>query len=172
LGARVTAIDVASERLGIVAENLARTHLSAELVSADARDWRPATPAPFVLLDAPCSATGTIRRHPDLPWIKTAADIVNAASLQSELLDSAAEMTAVGGTLVYAVCSLEPDEGIEQVEAFLNRRRDFARNPLTPNEVFDKTFVTAKGDLATMPFHWADKGGMDGFCAARFRRLF
>jgi 16S rRNA (cytosine967-C5)-methyltransferase len=81
-------------------------------------------------------------------------------------------MTAVGGTLVYAVCSLEPEEGIEQVEAFLNRRRDFARNPLAANEVFDGTFVTAKGDLATKPFHWADNGGMDGFYAARFRRLF
>ena len=170
-GAHVTAVDVASQRLTMVAENLARTKLAAELVAADARDWRPDTPASFVLLDAPCSATGAIRRHPDLPWSKTAADIVNAENLQSELLDAAAEMTAVGGVLVYAVCSLEPEEGIEQVEAFLNRRTNFARRPLAPNDVVDDTFLTAKGDLATMPFYWADKGGMDGFFAARLERL-
>jgi len=170
--ARVTAVDVSAERLAMVAENLKRTKLTAELIAADARDWRPDARAPFVLLDAPCSATGTIRRHPDLPWIKSAADIVNAGSLQSELLDAAAEMTAVGGTLIYAVCSIEPEEGIEQAEAFLARRADFVRHPLAADEVFDSLFVTAKGDLATMPFHWADKGGMDGFYAVRLKRLF
>ena len=171
LGALVTAVDAAPERLALVRENLARLDLKAGLVAADVRDWRPGAPAPFVLLDAPCTATGTIRRHPDIPWIKSAADIAICESLQAELLDAAAEMTAPDGTLVYAVCSLEPEEGVEQVETFLRRRSDFARAAIAPDEVFDSVFISAEGDLRTLPFHWADKGGMDGFYAARLKRL-
>ena len=169
-GGLVTAVDVAPDRLELVRENLERLHLSAELVSADARDWRPAEPAPFVLLDAPCMATGTIRRHPDLPWLKTAADLQITESLQSELLDAAAEMTAPSGTLVYAVCSLEPEEAEQQVEAFLRRNSDFARAAITAAEVFEPQFVSAKGDLTTLPCFWSGKGGMDGFYAARLKR--
>jgi 16S rRNA (cytosine967-C5)-methyltransferase len=171
VGARVTAVDAVSERLALIADNLARTKLSADLIAADARDWRPEAASPFVLLDAPCTATGTIRRHPDLPWLKTAADLVSAESLQSELLDAAGDMTAAGGILVYAVCSLEPEEGVEQIDSFLRRRSDFARSELSPSEAFDRTFITPKGDLATLPFYWAEKGGMDGFYAARLKRL-
>jgi 16S rRNA (cytosine967-C5)-methyltransferase len=170
-GARVTAVDAAPERLALIKDNLARTKLSAELIAADARDWRPEAPSPFVLLDAPCTATGTIRRHPDLPWIKSAADLVSAESLQSELLDAAGDMTAAGGALVYAVCSLELEEGVEQIDSFLRRRSDFVRSELGPSEAFDRTFITPKGDLATLPFYWAEKGGMDGFYAARLKRL-
>jgi 16S rRNA (cytosine967-C5)-methyltransferase len=170
-GARVTAIDIAPDRLALVGENLARVNVEAELVEVDARLGRPCEPAPFVLLDAPCIATGTIRRHPDLPWIKSAADLTISESLQSELLDAAADLTAPGGTLVYAVCSLEPEEGSEQVESFLRRRTDFSRAPIAPDEVFDKSFVTSGGDLGTLPSFWDDKGGMDGFYAARLRRL-
>ena len=169
-GAFVTAVDVAFERLATVRENLQRLNLSAELVTGDARDWRPTEPAPFVLLDAPCMATGTIRRHPDLPWLKSAADLQITETLQAELLDAAAEMTAPSGTLVYAVCSLEPEEGEQQVDAFLRRNADFARNPVTATEVFDPAFVSAKGDLTTLPCFWAEKGGMDGFYAARLIR--
>jgi 16S rRNA (cytosine967-C5)-methyltransferase len=169
-GALVTAIDVAPERLDLMRENLGRLHLSAELVTADARDWRPEEPTPFVLLDAPCMATGTIRRHPDLPWLKSAADLQITESLQSELLDAAAEMTAPLGTLVYAVCSLEPEEGEQQVEAFLRRNPNFARVPIAAAEVFDPQFVSAKGDLTTLPCFWSGKGGMDGFYAARLKR--
>jgi 16S rRNA (cytosine967-C5)-methyltransferase len=169
-GARVTAIDVAPDRLALIRENLARMNLEAELVEADAREGQPSEPAPFVLLDAPCIATGTIRRHPDLPWIKSAADLTISDSLQSELLDAAADLTAPGGTLVYAVCSLEPEEGSEQVESFLRRRTDFSRAPITSAEVFDATFVAANGDLRTLPSQWSDRGGMDGFYAARLRR--
>ena len=168
-GARVTAVDLVPERLELVRENLNRLRLSAELVAADARDWRPAEPAPFVLLDAPCMATGTIRRHPDLPWLKSAADLQITESLQSELLDAAAEMTATGGTLVYAVCSLEPEEGEQQVAAFLRRNGNFARVPVTADEIFDAAFVSAEGDLKTLPCSWAGKGGMDGFYAARLK---
>ncbi len=169
-GARVTSVDISSERLSLVRENLARLHLSAELVAADARDWRPPNPAPFVLLDAPCTATGTIRRHPDLPWSKGAADIGISEGLQSELLDAAADMTAEGGTLVYAVCSLEPEEAEEQIGSFLRRRTDFARVAVTAGEAFDPAFVSPEGDLKTLPCFWADKGGMDGFFAARLKR--
>ncbi len=169
-GADVAAVDVSKERLGVLRGNLERLNLAAELISADARDWRPDTPGTFVLLDAPCTATGTIRRHPELPWIKSAADITALNSLQSELLDAAAEMTADGGTLVYAVCSLEPEEGIDQVESFLNRCRVFVREPLRPEEVPDAAFVSPQGDLRTLPHYWGAKGGMDGFYAARLQR--
>jgi 16S rRNA (cytosine967-C5)-methyltransferase len=169
-GAHVTAVDVSPERLALIRENLSRLGLAAELVEADAREWGPSEPAPFVLLDAPCMATGTIRRHPDLPWIKSAADLTISEPLQSELLDAAAEFTAPGGTLVYAVCSLEPEEGPEQVEAFLRRRTDFVRAPIAPEDVFGGPFVTPGGDLRTLPCFWSDKGGMDGFYAVRLVR--
>lgn len=169
-GAAVTAVDLSGDRLGLVRENLARLRLPAELVASDARDWRPASPVPSVLLDAPCTATGTIRRHPDLPWLKSAADFAICDSLQRELLDAAAEMTAPGGTLVYAVCSLEPEEGEEQVAAFLRRRTDFQRAPIGDNEIFDSRFISAAGDLTTLPHYWHAKGGMDGFYAARLKR--
>jgi 16S rRNA (cytosine967-C5)-methyltransferase len=171
MAAHVTAVDVSKERLARVRENLARTKLKADLVTADIRDWRPKAPAPFVLLDAPCTATGTIRRHPDLPWIKSAADVTASTALQNEMLEAAGEMTAPGGVLVYAVCSLEPEEGVEQVEAFLARHKEFTRAALRVDEVFgDEKLISRKGDLRTLPSHWADKGGMDGFYAARVRR--
>ena len=169
-GAEVTAVDVSAERLGRVRENLERLDLKAEVIAADARDWRPQAPAPLVLLDAPCMATGTIRRHPDLPWLKTAADLAVAQTLQRELLETAAEMTAPGGTLVYAVCSLEPEEGPEQVAAFLRRRSEFSRAPISASGVFDAQFVSREGDLQTLPCHWPERGGMDGFYAARLIR--
>lgn len=169
-GATVTAVDVAPERLDVLRENLTRLRYSAELVTADIRDWRPAQPARFVFLDAPCTATGTIRRHPDLPWLKSAADVEICAALQSECLDSAADMTAPGGVLVYAVCSLEPEECIEQAEDFLHRHKEFQRQPVTPDEVFDHRLISPGGDLRTLPCHWAERGGMDGFYAIRLRR--
>src|SRR5262245_46678269 len=169
-GALVTAVDVSPDRIAVIRENIQRMKVSAELIEADAREWRPSEPAPFVLLDAPCTATGTIRRHPDLPWIKSAADLTIAETLQSELFDAAADLTARGGTLVYAVCSLEPEEGVEQVESLLHRRPDFSRAPISPSEIFEETFVTREGDLRTLPSFWADRGGMDGFYAARLRR--
>jgi 16S rRNA (cytosine967-C5)-methyltransferase len=141
------------------------------MVEADARDYQPETQAPFVLLDAPCSATGTIRRHPDLPWIKSAADINLCAAGAGELLDAAAEMVAPGGVLVFAVCSLEREEGAEQIAAFLSSRTDFARAPIAGSEVFAmRELLTQDGDLRTLPCHMAEQGGMDGFYAARLKR--
>ena len=169
-GGNATAVDFSKERLDVLQANLARLKLRAELIEADARDWRPRARAPFVLLDAPCSATGTIRRHPELPWIKSAADITAQSVRQDELLDAAADMTSEGGKLVYAVCSLEPEEGVERIESFLGRRDDFVRDPLQRGEVPDASFISPQGDLRTLPHYWKTKGGMDGFYSARLRR--
>jgi 16S rRNA (cytosine967-C5)-methyltransferase len=171
MGARVTAVERDGERLKRVRGNLERMKLEATLVNKDARDFRPDAPAPFVFLDAPCTATGTIRRHPELPWIKGASDVTLLSGLQGELIDAAAEMTSAEGLLIYAVCSLEPEEGVEQVETFLARNDAFARAAISPSELFGMSeLITEAGDLRTLPCHLADKGGMDGFYAARLRR--
>jgi 16S rRNA (cytosine967-C5)-methyltransferase len=170
-GGLVTAVEREADRLARIRENLARTRLDATLVQADVRDFTPETPAPFVLLDAPCTATGTIRRHPDLPWIKSASDVTLCEQGARELLDAAAAMVAPGGTLVFAVCSLEPEEGLMQAQSFLDRHADFTRAPLAAADVFGMTeWISAEGDLRTLPCHLRDQGGMDGFYAARLRR--
>lgn len=171
-GAQVVAVEREADRLRRLAENIERTKLQTTLVCADARDFKPEGLAPFVLLDAPCTATGTIRRHPDLPWIKSASDVTYCEQTAAELLSAAAEMVAQGGLLVFAVCSLEREEGIEQVENFLRQRKDFARESVTPSDVFGHDeWISAEGDLRTLPCHLAREGGMDGFFAARLRRL-
>jgi 16S rRNA (cytosine967-C5)-methyltransferase len=168
-GAHVLAVDSNSSRMERLKDNLMRLGLSARLVHEDARDFRAS--ASLVLLDAPCSATGTIRRHPDLPWIKNAEAVHASAMAASELLDAASEMTVAGGLLVFSVCSLEREEGEEQVEAFLEGHRDFARVPVDALEFSGHAeWISKLGDLRTFPHHLADKGGMDGFYAARLRR--
>jgi 16S rRNA (cytosine967-C5)-methyltransferase len=170
-GARVTAIDRSAKRLVRVADNLARLHLDAEIVAADATTWRPETPFDAVLLDAPCSATGTLRRHPDGLWLKRPEDVSKLAALQARLADAAVAMLAPGGTLVYCVCSLEPEEGIAQVERLLSLGLPLARDPIRPDEVGGLAeLLTPAGDLRTLPCHLADQGGMDAFYAARLRR--
>jgi 16S rRNA (cytosine967-C5)-methyltransferase len=122
-----------------------------------------------VLVDAPCTATGTIRRHPDLPWIKQPGDVLAQAQLAYAILEAGAAMVTPGGLLVFAVCSLEREEGEEQIALFLNRNPEFAREALTADAVFGHSdWITAEGDLRTLP-HLLD-GGMDGFFAARLRR--
>jgi 16S rRNA (cytosine967-C5)-methyltransferase len=169
-GANVAAVDRDPARLRRLQQNLQRLGLNAELVEADVRDFIATKPAPRVLLDAPCSATGTIRRHPDLPWIKSAADVNTCADAAAELLDAAADMVAGNGLLVFAVCSLEPEEGPEQVAAFLDRHPRFQRDPIQPGEVFDMAELIRDGDLRTLPCHLRMQGGMDGFYAARLKR--
>lgn len=171
-GANVIAVERDAARLTRMRDNLQRTRLSATLVESDVRDFRPAAPAPFVLLDAPCTATGTIRRHPDLPWIKGASDVTYCEHAAAELLAAAADMVAPSGLLVFAVCSLEPEEGALQVENFLRLRADFRREPVTAQDVLgNDAWISAEGDLRTLPCHLATQGGMDGFFAARLRRL-
>jgi 16S rRNA (cytosine967-C5)-methyltransferase len=171
MGAQVTAVEREPARMARLRENLQRAKLDAELIEADMRDVEIA-PAPFVLLDAPCSATGTIRRHPELPWIKSAADTNLTAQAAGELLDVAAGMVAPGGMLVFAVCSLEPQEGPEQIADFLARNDGFARKPIAASDVFGLDMpIDSNGDLRTLPCHLAERGGMDGFYAARLMRV-
>jgi 16S rRNA (cytosine967-C5)-methyltransferase len=169
-GAHVIAVEREASRLELLASNLKRLKLEAELVSADARDWQH-EPVPFVLLDAPCSATGTIRRHPELPWIKNASDVTLCAAAAAEILDAAAQLVSKDGLLVFATCSLEREEGPEQVADFLKHNADFAQVPLKPQDVFGHGEWLDSGDLRTLPCQLAGQGGMDGFYAARLKRL-
>jgi 16S rRNA (cytosine967-C5)-methyltransferase len=173
-GARVTAVDRSPTRLARVAENLARLSLEAETVGADVLEWQ-AGPFDAVLLDAPCSSTGTIRRHPDVPWLKGEADIATLAAVQRRLLDRAVDLVKPGGRLIYGVCSLEPEEGEAQIADLLARDARLARRPVTAAEAAGRPeFVTADGDLRTLPPQLPDPdprwGGLDGFYAARLVR--
>ena len=169
-GAEVMAVELDPARATRIRENLARTNLKANVIESDARDFDGK--APLVLLDAPCTATGTIRRHPDLPWIKGAGDVTAQTTLAYDLLESAASMVEPGGLLVFAVCSLEREEGEEQIAAFLSAHPEFARAPVTTDDVFAHSeWITKDGDLRTLPCHLPELGGMDGFYAARLRRL-
>ena len=171
-GAEVVALDRSAARLKRVSENLARTGLSAEIVAADGADWSDARAFDAILLDAPCSATGTFRRHPDVLWAARPGDVASLAAVQSRILDSAAGRLKPNGRLVYCVCSLEPEEGEAQVEAFLARRPDMALDPVTAGEApvagFPPASLTPRGTLRLLP-HQRDRG-QDGFFAARFRK--
>ena len=171
-GAQVTAVDRSPGRLDRLTENLARLGLAATTVTADVCLWRPALPADAVLLDAPCTATGAIRRHPDVPWLKTPADVRRMAAEQDRLLRAAIEMVRPGGLLVYTTCSLEVEEGLARVESLLAQGAPLRRRPVVPVEVSGLAeLITPQGDLRTLPCHLADRGGMDGFYAARLERL-
>lgn len=174
-GAHVTAVDIAPSRLALVEANLARLGLAAECIAADAFDWRPEEPAEAILLDAPCTATGTLRRHPDIALLKGPRDVAATMAMQDRLLAAAADMLRPGGTLVYAVCSLQPEEGPDRIAALLSRDSRFERVPIVPDELpgiaaLDPPAISADGDLRTLPCHLAAQGGMDGFYAARLRR--
>lgn len=174
-GANVTAVDRSPARIARLKENFARLTLNVETVAADALEWQPDKQFDAVLLDAPCTATGTIRRHPDVPWLKSENDLGVLTSLQSRLLDRAAGLLKPGGTLVYCTCSLEPDEGEAQIAALLARDPRLERAPITAAEVFGQAeFVTALGELRTLPHYLPDPdprwGGLDGFFAARLTR--
>jgi len=172
-GAEVTALDRSPTRMRRLEENLSRLKLAAETVVADALDYRPPDPFDAVLLDAPCSSTGTIRRHPDIPYLKTESDIAALASLQRRLLDHAATLVVPGGLLVYATCSLEPEEGEEQARWFLAGRQGFERAAVGAEELAGLShFIDTRGDLRTLPFFpIGGSRSLDGFFAARFRRI-
>jgi 16S rRNA (cytosine967-C5)-methyltransferase len=170
-GATVTAVEKSPPRLARLNENLARLGLTAETIGADAAAWRPAAPADGVLLDAPCSATGTIRRHPDIAWTKRAADTPKLAALQDRLLANAVHMVKPGGILIYAVCSLEPEEGPARIAALLASGVPLSRQPIRAEESGGlPALITPEGDLRTLPSHLAEAGGMDGFYVARLVR--
>lgn len=173
-GARVTAVDRSKVRLARLQENLGRLNLEVEAIVADAAAWE-AGPFDAVLVDAPCSATGTIRRHPDIPWQKHPGDIAKLAALQQRLLDNAVRITRPGGLIVYCTCSLEPEEGEAAIASFLARTPTVGRRPIAPGEIFGQAeFVTPEGDMRTLPSHWPSDdprmSGLDGFFAARLQR--
>jgi 16S rRNA (cytosine967-C5)-methyltransferase len=171
-GAEVVAVDRAAARLKRVTDNLARLGLAAATVAADATQWRPQGLAEAVLLDAPCSATGTIRRHPDIPWLKSPDDVATLVGLQDRLLAAAVEMVAPGGILVFCTCSLQPEEGPARIAALLARDARVERVAVRPEEIGGlPELVTPEGDLRTLPCHLPDQGGLDGFYACRLRRV-
>ena len=161
-GAKVVALDVSAARMGRVQENLARTGLTADIVVADALEWQPDELFDAVLLDAPCSATGTLRRHPDLGFARDGSGIEALIDVQARLLDRAATFLKPGGRLVYCTCSLLPEEGEAQIDAFLDRTSGFA---LISAEADDPAWSVRQG-LRLRPDHWAEKGGIDGFFVA------
>jgi 16S rRNA (cytosine967-C5)-methyltransferase len=172
-GARVTAVDRSAERLKRLAANFERLRLEAEIVVSNALTYE-APPFDATLLDAPCSATGTIRRHPDVAWIKRQGDLTALVELQSRLLDRAIALTKPGGTIVYCTCSLEPEEGEGQVAALLRRNPDVRRIPIEAAEIGGLAeCLTPAGDLRTLPCHLTGptprQSGLDGFFAARLQ---
>jgi 16S rRNA (cytosine967-C5)-methyltransferase len=170
-GAIVTAIDRSQRRLDRLISNLHRLDFSVEAIVADAAVWQPRAKSAGILLDAPCTATGAIRRHPDVPHLKSPDDVARLAVVQERLLAAAGEMVAPGGTLVYCTCSLEPEEGVHQITRFLERDVPFRRAPVQPSEVGGLTeFLTHDGDLRTLPSHLSEIDGIDGFYAARLVR--
>ena len=175
LGAQVTAVDRSGPRLRRLRANLERLGLTAEIVTKDATLWETEA-FDAVLLDAPCSATGTIRRHPDVAWTKSAEDLDKLVALQARLLEAAARLTRPGGRLVYCTCSLEPQEGEEQIEAFLAAHPDFARKPIEPAEIGGLSeAIDRNGDLRTLPHQLRNEtprlSGWSGFYASRLIRL-
>ncbi len=166
-GGIVTAVERDQSRMGTLKGNLMRLGLNVETILTDAATWRPDKQFPAILLDAPCSATGTVRRHPDLLHLRKPRDVQMLTKAQDSLLDAAAAMLAPGGRLIYAVCSLQPEEGAARIDAACARlglRRDPLQLPELPEA------VTAQGDVRTHPGLWPERGGMDGFFIARLVR--
>lgn len=179
-GARVVAVDRSAARLARLQENMARLGLSAQVsvVAADAATWKPASgtpdsePADAILLDAPCSGTGTLRRHPDIAHLKTPDDASRLIALQDRLLRHAVTLLRPGGTLVYTVCSMDASEGEARIAALLGADDRLARRSLRPEDVGGLgELISPAGDLRTLPCHLAEQGGMDGFFATRLVRV-
>lgn len=167
-GAEVVAVDRSASRLKRLGENLARMGLEAEVIAADAETWEDARQFDAVLLDAPCTSTGTFRRNPDVLWATRPSDLAKLADLQHRLLDTAVQRLAPGGRIVYCTCSLEREEGETQILAFLRRHPDFRVEPADPAKVgAPDASLRPEGWLRILPSHWPEHGGVDGFFAAR-----
>jgi len=174
LGAQVIALDRSTTRLKRLQENLTRLRLDhlVKIEAADAGEWKPREAPEFILLDAPCSATGTARRHPDVPHLKSEQDVLHLAEVQARLLDNAVNILAPGGVLIYCTCSLQKAEGEQQIENLLARNGAVRRLPVSPIEVGGlDALITPEGDVRVLPFHMATHGGMDGFYIARLQKI-
>ena len=177
-GARVIAIDRDPKRVQRLRDNLARLQLDAEIIVKDGCDYHSSSPFRFILLDAPCSGTGTMRRHPEIAWTNSPKIITRLVKQQKRLLRAAYRLLAQGGTLIYCVCSLEPEEGIDIINHFLKEYPHMQRHPIQPDEVGAMNHIlTPLGDIRSLPFHQPQKscapgpqGGMDGFYSARLIR--
>lgn len=171
MGAQVTAVDISERRLERLRENLERVGLTADVLIQDVRKWTPNTLADIVVLDAPCSSTGTARRHPDILYSKSPEDIDKLALVQDELLDAAAKLVKPGGMLMYITCSLQPEEGPDRVGAFLVRHDGFTAMPISPEELPElPEAIDRQKNLRTLPSMLAGNGGIDGFYAARLQK--
>jgi 16S rRNA (cytosine967-C5)-methyltransferase len=171
-GALVTAVDRSAARLARLEANLKRLRLQAHVVAADAETWRPDAPAEAILLDAPCTATGTIRRHPDIARIKTPADVAAMAAVQDRLLRAAVDMAAPGGRIVYATCSLQPEEGPQRIAALLRDGAPARLDRISATEMPGLSdAIGSDGTVRTLPCHWREAGGIDGFFIARLLRV-
>lgn len=174
MGAHVTAIDRSAKRLKRLEENLKRMDLSTDtkIEIADAAAWRSAEPQHYILLDAPCSATGTIRRHPDNPHLKKPKDLEGLGTIQKRLLNHAGSLLAIDGVLIYCTCSLQKNEGEDQIAAFLAENPNFERRPISAEDVGNYSeLINENGDLRILPNHLADQGGLDGFFVSRLIRI-
>ncbi|MBT4889649.1 MAG: MFS transporter [Rhodospirillales bacterium] len=171
-GAHVTAIDRSKKRLKTLHRNLYRTHQKANVITAKAEIWKPVELVDGILLDAPCSATGTLRRNPDIMFQKGPEDITSLTSLQDTLIDAAVDMVKPGGVIIYCTCSLQDEEGPARIAAALSRNLPIEIVPIEKGELPGLSHaITPEGALRTLPGYWAEHGGMDGFYAARLRKL-
>jgi 16S rRNA (cytosine967-C5)-methyltransferase len=172
-GANVIAIDRSAQRLKKLEANLARLKLAdrVQVIASDASSWQPKEPAQFILVDAPCTATGTIRRHPDVPHLKSMRDLESLVPTQMRILENAFNILAPGGVLVYCTCSLQKCEGEDQIQHLLNQHPNAAKIAITPKEIGEiNDAVTENGDVRTLPFHLAASGGIDGFFISRITK--
>jgi len=172
-GANVIAVDRSDKRLQRLHDNTKRCGLESNVnvIVEDGATWQPMNPVDVVLLDVPCSATGTMRRHPDLMHLKSPKDIDGLKGIQKRLLSNAAKMVKSGGVVMYCTCSLQKEEGEEQIAWFLSENPDFTRQAITADEVGGMTeIINADGDLRVLPHYQGEQGGMDGFFASRLVR--
>ena len=167
-GADVTALEKSVYRTAILEKNLIRLNLTAKIIVADAISWRPDTLFDAVLIDAPCTATGTIRRHPDIQYLKLPEDLTNLTATQKALLLAAVKMVKPKGIIIYATCSIQVEEGPNIIQWLINSGAPVTRYPISAAEIGGtEEFLTHEGDLRTLPCHFSEIGGIDGFFAAR-----
>ncbi len=173
MGANVVALDRSAARMALLTDNLKRTKLTdrVKTIIEDGAGYAPREKFTHILLDAPCTATGTIRRHPDLLALKNEKDQAGLMSIQERLLENAAKLLEIGGTLIYCTCSLQKAEGEHQVERFLRDHANFRRLPIRREEYGNiEGPVTSNGDVRLLPYHLKDQGGMDGFFISRMQK--
>lgn len=169
-GADVIALDRVAARLDLLRSNLERLHLTdhVEMIEGDGTSWQPDRAADFVLIDAPCTASGTLRRNPDIPLHRSNDDVLRMSGIQTRLLNNATKMLKSGGAIIYAVCSLQAAEGEDQVASFIKRTPGFTISPIIPDEIGGwDMMINKQGCLRALPTHLGDMGGIDGFFAAR-----